>query len=269
MVSAQLAQAQPLRLCHQSQQGLSQGGDCSQEGPGSCACPSSSRQPAGAHHPVHSRERSSTATTCPDTLLQGLSWVPQETLSPPPCGWQAPGRVGIKVAQGWVRHPCGHCRAQLVGSSSGGKAEGVELSLTQAGGLGACKTLLRAPSFCHCPSPGDGSWSYSHGRHHGAQTPAPLHHAGKQTFPSPTQRRWPMVVGGSLCQPLRGHICFPAGHRPILLQPQEGMTGVEPAGPVPQVCSQAGAGGWKGSDMQPKLCHYQPQAVPSCPLCCA
>lgn len=141
MVSAQLAQAQPLCLCHQSQQGLSQGGDCSQEGPGRCACPSSSRQPAGAHHPVHSRARSPTATTCPDTLLQGLSWVPQETLSPPPCRWQAPGHVGSKVAQGWVRHRCGHCRAQLVGSSSGGKAEGVELSLTQAGGLGACKSL--------------------------------------------------------------------------------------------------------------------------------
>ena len=25
--------------------------------------------------------------TCPDTLPQGLSWVPQETQSPLPCGW--------------------------------------------------------------------------------------------------------------------------------------------------------------------------------------
>lgn len=86
-MSARLAQAQPLCLCHQSQQGPSQGGDCSQKGPGSCTRPSSIQKPAGAHHAAHSRVRSLTATTYPNTLLQGLSWAPWETLSPLPCGW--------------------------------------------------------------------------------------------------------------------------------------------------------------------------------------
>lgn len=37
-----------------------------------------------------------------------------------------------------------------------------------------------------------------------------------------------------------------------------------PAGPIPQMCPQAGARSRKGSDTQLKPCHYQPQAVLSC-----
>lgn len=72
------------------------------------------------------------ATTCPDIL--GLSWAPQETLSPLPCGWLSrvvslqPGpqhqdgcveRRGTGVRWAGGTHRC--CQIWLVGSSDSRK----------------------------------------------------------------------------------------------------------------------------------------------------
>lgn len=199
-----MACARPLHLGFQSQW------DCSQEAPGGCIHPSST------HHTVHSRVRSLMAPTC----LSTLSCLPQEALSPPSCRWlswvsvhsQTPSIREGSWRGAWGGQPaCQCCQDWLAGHSSGGKVVGT--GWIRQEGCVSTAFALGSPRMCHCSSPGNGSQSCCHGKHHRAPSlhcllPQPLRHRAKQTFPCS------MVVGRSLCQSLRAHLCFLAGHRP-------------------------------------------------------
>lgn len=96
------------------------------------------------------------------------------------------------------------------------------------------KLALGPSSLCRCPSPRDGSWSCSHGRHHGAPNTSPPPSCRKTDLPQPHTALLSHGSGGKSVPRSQRALLLPGWaqtHPPaapgVAPVPQEGMTGAE------------------------------------------
>lgn len=160
--------------------------------------------------------------------------------------------------------------------------QGVERSLTQAEGLGAHKACSGSPPCCAAaPAPGMAAGPAPTANTVGLQHQPPSITQEHRPSPAPHSAAAPQQRGEACARLSEGTSASRLGTDPSSRRPwgsacapgRDDRSGAHcpaatsgwPAGPVPRICPQAGARGWTGSDIQLKPCHYQPQAVPSCP----